>query len=198
MSRMRRATITRKTNETEITVAVGLDGAGAARVATGIGFFDHMLEQVARHSGIDLEIAAKGDLHIDMHHTVEDTGIALGQAMREALGERKGIGRYGDVHLPMDETLTRVALDVSGRPFLVFKAEFPASKIGEFDTELVREFFQAFAMNAGITLHVETLYGANSHHIAESCFKGLARALRAGIAIDARRKDEIPSTKGSL
>jgi imidazoleglycerol-phosphate dehydratase len=195
---MRRATITRKTNETEISVSVGLDGAGTARVATGLGFFDHMLEQVARHSGIDLEIAAKGDLHIDMHHTVEDTGIALGQAVRQALGDRKGIGRYADVHLPMDETLTRVAIDVSGRPFLVFKAEFTAPKIGDFDTELVREFFQAFAMNAGITLHVETLYGANSHHIAESCFKGLARALRAAIAIDARRKDEIPSTKGSL
>jgi imidazoleglycerol-phosphate dehydratase len=195
---MRRATITRKTNETEISVSVGLDGAGTARVATGVGFFDHMLDQVARHSGIDLEIAAKGDLHIDMHHTVEDTGIALGQAVRQALGDRKGIGRYADVHLPMDETLTRVAMDVSGRPFLVFKADFTAPKIGDFDTELVREFFQAFAMNAGITLHVETLYGANSHHIAESCFKGLARALRAAIAIDARRKDEIPSTKGSL
>jgi imidazoleglycerol-phosphate dehydratase len=195
---MRRATITRKTNETEITVSVGLDGAGTARVATGVGFFDHMLDQVARHSGIDLEISVKGDLHIDMHHTVEDTGIALGQAVRQALGDRKGIGRYADVHLPMDETLTRVAMDVSGRPFLVFKADFTAPKIGDFDTELVREFFQAFAMNAGITLHVETLYGANSHHIAESCFKGLARALRAAIAIDARRKDEIPSTKGSL
>jgi imidazoleglycerol-phosphate dehydratase len=195
---MRRATITRKTNETEITVTIGLDGGGSTRVATGIGFFDHMLEQVARHSGMDIDIAAKGDLHIDMHHTVEDTGIALGQAVRQALGERKGIGRYADVHLPMDETLTRVALDVSGRPFLVFKSNFPAPKIGEFDTELVREFFQAFAMNAGITLHVETLYGANSHHIAESCFKGLARALRIAIAIDARRKDEIPSTKGSL
>ena len=195
---MRRATITRKTNETEITVSVGLDGAGTARVSTGIGFFDHMLEQVARHSGIDLEISAKGDLHIDMHHTVEDTGIALGQAVRQALGDRKGIGRYADVHLPMDETLTRIAIDVSGRPFLVFKAEFTAPKIGDFDTELVREFFQAFAMNAGITLHVETLYGANSHHIAESCFKGLARALRAAIAVDVQRKDEIPSTKGSL
>jgi imidazoleglycerol-phosphate dehydratase len=195
---MRRATITRKTNETEITVSVGLDGGGPARVSTGIGFFDHMLEQVARHSGIGLEVAASGDRHIDMHHTVEDTGIALGQAIRQALGDRKGIGRYADVHLPMDETLTRVAIDVSGRPFLVFKAEFTAPKIGDFDTELVREFFQAFAMNAGITLHVETLYGANSHHIAESCFKGLARALRAAIAIDARRKDEIPSTKGTL
>ena len=195
---MRRATITRKTNETEITVSVNLDGAGTARVSTGIGFFDHMLEQVARHSGIALEISATGDLHIDMHHTVEDTGIALGQAVRQALGDRKGIGRYADVHLPMDETLTRVAIDVSGRPFLVFKAEFTAPKIGEFDTELVREFFQAFAMNAGITLHVETLYGANSHHIAESCFKGLARVLRAAIAVDERRKDEIPSTKGSL
>jgi imidazoleglycerol-phosphate dehydratase len=195
---MRRATITRKTSETEITVSVGLDGAGTARVSTGVGFFDHMLEQVARHSGIDLEITASGDLHIDMHHTVEDTGIALGQAIRQALGDRKGIGRYADVHLPMDETLTRVAIDVSGRPFLVFRAEFTAPKIGDFDTELVREFFQAFAINAGITLHVETLYGANSHHIAESCFKGLARALRVAIAIDARRKDEIPSTKGAL
>jgi imidazoleglycerol-phosphate dehydratase len=195
---MRRATIMRKTNETEITVTVALDGGGTARVATGIGFFDHMLEQVARHSGIDLEIAGKGDLHIDMHHTVEDTGIALGQAVRKALGERKGIARYADVHLPMDETLTRVAIDLSGRPFLVFKSDFPAPKIGEFDTELVREFFQAFAINAAITLHVETLYGANSHHIAESCFKGLARALRAAIAVDVRRKDEIPSTKGSL
>ncbi len=195
---MRRATITRKTNETEITVTVALDGGGIARVRTGIGFFDHMLEQVARHSGIDLDVEAKGDLHIDMHHTVEDTGIGLGQAIRQALGERKGITRYADALLPMDETLTRVAIDVSGRPFLVFKSEFPTPKIGDFDTELVREFFQAFAMNAGITLHVETLYGANSHHIAESCFKGLARALRAAIAIDARRKDEIPSTKGSL
>ena len=195
---MRRATITRKTTETEITATVDLDGVGSAHVATAIGFFDHMLEQVARHSGIDVEISAKGDLHIDMHHTVEDTGIALGQAVRQALGERRGIGRYGDVHLPMDETLTRVTLDVSGRPFLVFKANFPAARIGEFDTELVREFFQAFAMNAGITLHVETLYGANSHHIAESCFKGLARALRAAIVIDERRRDEIPSTKGSL
>jgi imidazoleglycerol-phosphate dehydratase len=195
---MRRATITRKTNETEITVSVGLDGTGTSRVATGIGFFDHMLEQVARHSGIDLEIKAKGDLHIDMHHTVEDTGIALGHALREALGERKGIGRYADLHLPMDETLTRVAIDVSGRPFLVFKSDFPTPKIGEFDTELVREFLQAFAMNAGITLHLQTLYGANSHHIAESCFKGLARALRVAIAVDERRKDEIPSTKGTL
>jgi len=195
---MRRATITRKTNETEITVNVGLDGAGTARMSTGIGFFDHMLDQIARHSGIDLEVKAKGDIHIDMHHTVEDTGIALGQAVREALGERKGIGRYADVHLPMDETLTRVAIDISGRPFLVFRSEFTAPKIGDFDTELVREFFQAFAMNAGITLHIETLYGANSHHIAESCFKGVARALRAAIAIDERRKGEIPSTKGSL
>ncbi len=195
---MRRATITRKTNETEITVNVGLDGAGTARISTGIGFFDHMLDQIARHSGIDLEVKAKGDIHIDMHHTVEDTGIALGQAVREALGELKGIGRYADVHLPMDETLTRVAIDISGRPFLVFRSEFTAPKIGDFDTELVREFFQAFAMNAGITLHIETLYGANSHHIAESCFKGVARALRAAIAIDERRKGEIPSTKGSL
>jgi imidazoleglycerol-phosphate dehydratase len=195
---MRSATITRKTKETDISVSVTLDGSGAAKVATGIGFFDHMLDQIARHSLIDLDIAAKGDLHIDQHHTVEDTGIALGQAIREALGDMKGIARYADVHLPMDETLTRVALDISGRPFLVFRAAFTQPKVGGFDTELVREFFQAFAMHAGVTLHVETLYGVNNHHIAESCFKGLARALGLAVAIDARQKDRVPSTKGSL
>lgn len=195
---MRRATITRKTKETDVSVSVNLDGTGAARIATGVGFFDHMLEQVARHSLIDLDIAARGDLHIDQHHTVEDTGIALGQAVRAALGDMKGVTRYADAHLAMDETLTRVALDISGRPFLVFRTTFSNAKIGEFDTELVREFFQAFAMNAGITLHVETLYGANNHHIAESSFKGLARALGAAVAIDPRQRDRVPSTKGTL
>ena len=195
---MRRATITRKTKETDVSVSVNLDGTGAARIATGVGFFDHMLEQVARHSLIDLDIAARGDLHIDQHHTVEDTGIALGQAVRAALGDMKGVTRYADAHLAMDETLTRVALDISGRPFLVFRTTFTNAKIGEFDTELVREFFQAFAMNAGITLHVETLYGANNHHIAESSFKGLARALGAAVAIDPRQRDRVPSTKGTL
>jgi imidazoleglycerol-phosphate dehydratase len=195
---MRRATVTRKTKETELDVSVDLDGTGTARVATGIGFFDHMLEQLARHSLIDLDIAAKGDLHIDFHHTVEDTGLALGQAIRRALGDLAGITRYADVHLPMDETLTRVAIDVSGRPFLVFKSVFQRAKIGEFDTQLVREFFQAFAMSAGMTIHVETLYGANDHHIAESCFKGLARALKQAISIDPRQQDRVPSTKGTL
>lgn len=195
---MRKAFISRKTKETAIEVRVDLDGTGRATIATGIGFFDHMLEQVARHSLIDIEITAKGDLHIDPHHTVEDTGIALGQALRQALGEARGINRFADVHLPMDETLTRVAIDLSGRPFVVFRARFTRAKIGSFDTELVREFFQALATHVGMNLHVETLYGENSHHIAESAFKGLARALRAAVAIDARQSGEIPSTKGSL
>jgi imidazoleglycerol-phosphate dehydratase len=195
---MRSATISRKTKETAIEVKLDLDGTGAAKISTGVGFFDHMLEQLARHSLIDLAITAKGDLHIDQHHTVEDTGIALGQALRKALGEMAGIVRFADVLLPMDETLTRVAVDVSGRPFLVFKSTFPRPKIGEFDTELVREFFQALATNAAITLHVETLYGENAHHICESAFKGVARALRAAVALDARQKGRIPSTKGSL
>jgi imidazoleglycerol-phosphate dehydratase len=195
---MRAAKISRKTKETEIDASVNLDGTGAAKISTGIGFFDHMLEQLSRHSLIDIAISAKGDLHIDQHHTVEDVGIALGQAVRQALGDRAGIARYADALLPMDETLTRVAIDVSGRPFLVFRTEFPRAKIGEFDAELVREFFQAFAMNAGITLHVETLYGANAHHISESCFKGLARALRLAVALDPRQNGAIPSTKGSL
>lgn len=197
-SNMRTATLSRKTRETEIRVSVKLDGSGLATVSTGIGFFDHMLDQIARHSLIDLEVEAKGDLHIDQHHTVEDIGIVLGQAFRQALGDMRGIVRYADVLLPMDETLTRVAVDVSGRPFLVFKTAFHHEKIGEFDTDLVREFFQAFSMNAAITLHVETLYGINDHHIAESCFKGLARTLGASIAIDPRQKNQIPSTKGSL
>ena len=195
---MRKASVSRTTKETDITVSVDLDGAGTADVATGVGFFDHMLDQIARHGMIDLTVKATGDLHIDDHHTVEDVGIALGQAVRKALGDMKGITRYADLHLAMDEALTRVAIDVSGRPFLVFRTSFPREKIGTFDTELVREFFQAFAMNAGITLHVETLYGDNAHHIAESCFKGLARALRAAFAIDPRRAGEIPSTKGVL
>lgn len=195
---MRTATIKRKTKETDIEVSVNLDGTGVSNIATGIGFFDHMLDLLARHSRIDLTVKAVGDLHIDYHHTTEDTGIALGQAIKQALGNMAGITRYAGVHMPMDATLSRVVIDISGRPVLVFKVDFPRDKIGEFDTELVREWFQAFAMNAGVTLHVETLYGDNSHHIAESCFKGLARALRTAVAIDPKTVGEIPSTKGSL
>jgi len=195
---MRTATISRKTNETEITCTVNLDGSGSYDVKTGVGFFDHMMEQLARHSLIDIELKAKGDLHIDFHHTVEDSGIALGQAVAKALGDRKGIRRYASCDLPMDETLTRVAIDVSGRPFLVFRCEYPRDKIGDFDTELVREWFQAFAMNAGITLHLENAVGGNAHHIAESSFKALARSLRDALEIDPRQKDRIPSTKGTL
>jgi imidazoleglycerol-phosphate dehydratase len=195
---MRRASLSRETGETKISVAINLDGTGQTDVATGIGFFDHMLTLLGRHSLIDLTIKAEGDLHVDFHHTVEDVGIALGQALRQALGDKTGIVRYADCLLPMDETLTRVALDVSGRPFLVFKSAYPTPKVGEFDCELVREWFQAFAMQAGLTLHVETLYGDNSHHIAESCFKGLARVLRQALSIDARARDRVPSTKGTL
>jgi imidazoleglycerol-phosphate dehydratase len=195
---MRRAEVKRSTKETSIAVALDLDGSGAATIATGIGFLDHMLDLLARHSRIDLAVTAAGDLHIDHHHTTEDVGIALGQAVRQALGDMRGITRYADVHVPMDEALTRVAIDISGRPFLVFRVKFAHDKIGTFDTELVNEWFQAFAVNAGITLHVETLYGHNDHHISESCFKGLARALRAAVAIDPHGKDEVPSTKGSL
>jgi imidazoleglycerol-phosphate dehydratase len=195
---MRTGAVKRKTKETDIEVAVDLDGTGASAVATGIGFLDHMLDLLARHSRIDIRVKALGDLHIDQHHTTEDTGIALGQAVRQALGDMKGITRYSDVHVPMDEALTRVAIDISGRPFLVFRVAFGRDKVGAFDTELVHEWFQAFAMNAGITLHVETLYGANDHHIAESCFKALARALRGAVAIDARAAGEVPSTKGVL
>jgi imidazoleglycerol-phosphate dehydratase len=194
----RQAEITRKTKETDISVKITVDGTGASRISTGIGFFDHMLDQLSRHSLMDIEIEAKGDLHIDQHHTVEDVGIALGQALRKALGDLRGIVRYADVHLPMDETLTRVAVDISGRPFLVFRTEFQRDRIGEFDVELVREFFQAFAQNAAITLHIETLYGINSHHIAETCFKGVARALGLALAVDPRQRDRIPSTKGAL
>ena len=195
---MRTATIARKTNETAITVTVDLDGTGRGGMASGIGFFDHMLDQLARHSLLDISVDAEGDRHVDDHHTVEDVGIALGQAIREALGDRAGITRYADALLPMDECLTRAAIDVSGRPFLVFRTEFAREKIGTFDTELVREFFQALAMNAGITLHVETLYGTNAHHVAESCFKAVARALRIAVALDPRQNGAIPSTKGSL
>jgi imidazoleglycerol-phosphate dehydratase len=195
---MRTGKVTRATKETEVTLSVNLDGSGRAEVATGIGFLDHMLDLLARHSRIDIVVKAKGDLHVDHHHTTEDVGIVLGQAVKKALGDMRGISRYADVHMPMDETLSRVAIDISGRPVLVFRVEFPRDKIGEFDVDLVREFFQAFATNAGVTLHVETLYGDNSHHVAESCFKGLARALRAAVAVDPAATGEVPSTKGSL
>ncbi len=195
---MRAASVSRRTNETDVQVSVALDGTGRAEVSTGVGFLDHMLELLARHALFDLEVKVAGDLHVDQHHTVEDSGIALGQAFLQALGDKRGVTRYAGLHLPMDETLTRVAVDISGRPFLVFRTRFPTEKIGAFDTELVREWFQAFAMNAGITLHVETLYGENSHHIAESCFKGLARALREAVAVDHREGDRVPSTKGTL
>src|SRR6516162_4841142 len=185
-ARMRKASVKRTTKETAVEVVIDLDGEGRSSIATGIGFLDHMLDLLARHSRIDIEVKAKGDLHIDHHHTTEDVGIALGQAVKQSLGDMKGITRYADVHLPMDEALTRVALDISGRPFLVFRVDFVRAKIGAFDTALVQEWFQAFAMNAGVTLHVATLYGSNDHHIAESCFKGLARALRAAVAIDPR------------
>ena len=194
----RSATIERKTKETEITVTVDLDGTGRSQISTGVGFFDHMLDQLARHSLIDMTIEAKGDLHIDDHHTVEDTGIAIGQAIASALGERRGIARYASIDLAMDETLTKAAIDVSGRPFLVWNVVFSAPKIGTFDTELVREFFQALAQNAGITLHVLNHYGVNNHHIAETCFKAVARVLRMAVEPDARQAGMIPSTKGTL
>ena len=195
---MRKAAIKRVTKETEVEVDLDLDGRGTSSISTGIGFLDHMLDLLARHSRMDVVVKAKGDLHIDHHHTTEDVGIAFGQAVKQALGDMKGITRYADVHVPMDETLTRVAVDVSGRPYLVWKVALPTSKIGDMDTELFREWFQAFAQNCGITLHVETLYGANSHHIAETCFKGLARALREAVAIDPRQAGRVPSTKGTL
>ena len=194
----RQASVERKTRETEIRATVDLDGTGAYDIETGIGFLDHMLEQLARHSLIDIALYAKGDVHIDFHHTTEDTGIVLGQAIAKALGDKQGIARYADVHLAMDETLTRVAIDVSGRPHLVWKPAFSRPKVGEMDTELFREWFQAFAQNAGVTLHVTTLYGENNHHIAETCYKGLARALRQAIALDPRQSGRVPSTKGTL
>ncbi|WP_375461899.1 imidazoleglycerol-phosphate dehydratase HisB [uncultured Enterovirga sp.] len=195
---MRAASVSRRTRETDVTLSVALDGTGDCTVSTGIGFLDHMLELFARHALIDLSCKVEGDLQVDDHHTAEDTGIALGEAVRKALGDKSGVARYASLDLPMDETLTRVAIDLSGRPFLVFRTVFPTEKVGTFDTELVREFFQAFAMNAGVTLHVETFYGSNSHHIAESCFKGLARALRQASALDAREGGRVPSTKGNL
>ena len=194
----RTAKINRQTKETRIEATIDLDGTGEFDVATGIGFLDHMIEQLARHSLIDITLKAEGDLHIDFHHTTEDCGIVLGQALAQALGERRGITRFADCHLAMDETLTRAAIDVSGRPFLVWDVAFPTQKVGDMDTELFREWFEAFAQNAGITLHVATLYGVNSHHIAETCFKALARTLRTAIEIDARQGDRVPSTKGSL
>ena len=195
---MREASIARKTTETEIDVRLSLDGEGRYSVSTGIGFLDHMLEQLARHGLVDLDLAAKGDLHIDAHHTTEDTGIAVGQAVSAALGDRKGIRRYGHAYVPMDEALVRVALDLSNRPYLIWHVDLPAQKLGSMDTELFREWFQAFAQHAGATLHVECLYGTNTHHIVEACFKALARALRLAAEIDPRRSDAVPSTKGSL
>ena len=195
---MRQASIERDTKETAISASVDLDGSGRYEISTGIGFLDHMLEQLSRHSLIDITVKAKGDLHIDYHHTTEDTGIVLGQAVAQALGDRVGITRYGEASIPMDETLTRVTLDASNRPYLIWKVEFSRDKLGTMDTELFKEWFQAFAQNAGLTLHVETLYGTNNHHIVESCYKALARALRAAIEIDPRKADQIPSTKGKL
>ncbi|MSP49751.1 MAG: imidazoleglycerol-phosphate dehydratase HisB [Alphaproteobacteria bacterium] len=195
---MRQATVERKTRETQIRATVGLDGSGVYKVATGIGFLDHMLEQLSRHSLIDLEVEAKGDLHIDFHHTTEDTGIAVGQAVSKALGDRGGIVRYGSAMIPMDETMTRVSLDASNRPYLIWKVQFSKPKLGEMDTELFKEWFQAFAQAAGLTLHIENLYGENNHHIVESCYKGLARALRQAIEIDPRQTGRVPSTKGTL
>ncbi|MGY2733466.1 imidazoleglycerol-phosphate dehydratase HisB [Sphingomonas sp. UYP23] len=195
---MRTATISRRTSETSIDVSVNLDGTGAFQISTGIGFFDHMLEQLSRHSLIDLDVKTVGDLHIDQHHTVEDTGLAIGAAILEALGEKRGIRRYADAHSPMDETLTRVAIDISGRPYLVWKTEFSQKRLGEMDTEMFEHFFHSFAQTAGITLHIETLYGSNNHHIAEAAFKGVARALREAVELDSRKAGVIPSTKGTL
>jgi imidazoleglycerol-phosphate dehydratase len=195
---MRQGSIARNTNETSISVTVNLDGSGRYSVSTGVGFLDHMLEQLSRHSLMDLTVEAKGDLHIDAHHTTEDVGIAIGQAVTQALGDRKGIRRYGSAYVPMDEALTRVALDLSNRPYLIWKVSFGRDKLGTMDTELFKEWFQAFAQAAGVTLHVESLYGDNDHHIVESCFKALARALRDAMEIDPRKADAVPSTKGTL
>jgi imidazoleglycerol-phosphate dehydratase len=195
---MRTATVERKTRETEIAVSLDLDGAGDCDIDTGIGFLDHMLESFARHSMIDLKVRAQGDLHVDFHHTVEDTAIVIGQAVKKALGDLAGITRFGSATIPMDEALTRVAVDVSNRPYLVWRVEILRPKLGEMDTELFKEWFQAFAQNAGICLHIENLYGQNSHHIVETCFKGLARALREAVAPDERLDGEVASTKGVL
>jgi imidazoleglycerol-phosphate dehydratase len=194
----RRAQVTRTTNETSVSVAINVDGTGKSQISTGVGFFDHMLDQLSRHSLIDMEISVKGDLHVDDHHTVEDTGIAIGQALAKALGDRKGITRYASLDLVMDETMTKAGVDLSGRPFLVWNVTFSAPKIGSFDTELVREFFQALAQHAGMTLHVMNHYGANNHHIAETCFKAVARTLRTATEIDPRQAGRVPSTKGTL
>ena len=195
---MRQASVERNTKETKISGTVGIDGEGRYDVATGIGFLDHMLEQLSKHSLIDLTLRADGDLHIDYHHTTEDSGYVVGEALIKALGDRKGIERYGNAYIPMDETRTRVSIDLSGRPYLVWKVNFTRPKLGDFDTELFKEWFAAFAQSAGATLHVENLYGENNHHIAESCFKGLARALKAAVTLDPRKADQIPSTKGTL
>lgn len=195
---MRTAAVERNTNETQISVELNLDGSGQYDVESGIGFLDHMLEQLSRHSLMDLKLRCSGDLHIDGHHTTEDCGIAIGMAVKKALGDLKGITRYASAYLPMDETLSRAAMDISGRPFLVWNVKFPREKIGEMDTELFEEFFRAFAFAAGMTLHVENLYGVNSHHIIESCFKAVARSLRGATEIDARKADAVPSTKGTL
>jgi len=195
---MRTAEIHRKTGETSIDVAVNLDGTGTYAISTGIGFLDHMLEQLSRHSLIDISVQAVGDLHVDQHHTTEDTGIAIGEAVAKALGDKKGITRFGSVYSPMDETLTRVSLDISGRPYFVWKAEFSQPRLGEWDTELIEHWFHSFGQSAGLTLHIENLYGTNNHHIVESCYKGLARALRQAVEIDPRKADSIPSTKGIL
>jgi imidazoleglycerol-phosphate dehydratase len=195
---MRKASVKRETKETSIEAEIDLDGQGRSDIRSGIGFLDHMLDQLARHSLIDIRLQAKGDLHIDFHHTTEDTGIVLGEAVAKALGDRRGIARWGEATVPMDETLTRVALDASNRPYLIWKVAFSKPKLGEMDTELFKEWFQAFAQNAGLTLHIENLYGENNHHIVESCFKGLARALRAAVAVDPRKAGEVPSTKGVL
>lgn len=194
----RTATVERKTKETSIKATVNLDGTGRYKVSTGIGFLDHMLEQLSRHSLIDIDLEARGDLHIDFHHTTEDTGIVIGEAVSKALGNRAGIKRYGDAMIPMDETLTRVALDASNRPYLIWKVAFSRAKLGEMDTELFKEWFQAFAQSAGLTLHIENIYGENNHHIVESCYKGVARALRQAVELDPRKLGEVPSTKGTL
>ncbi len=195
---MRQARVERLTKETRVTAVINIDGAGVYDVKTGIGFLDHMMEQLSRHSLIDLTLRAEGDLHIDFHHTTEDTGIVVGEAIAKAIGDRRGIMRYGDALIPMDETLTRIALDASNRPYLIWKVNFSRPKLGDMDTELFKEWFQAFAQAAGVTLHIETLYGENNHHIVESCYKGLARALRQALTIDPRKADAVPSTKGTL
>ena len=195
---MRQTSLTRTTAETDITVEINLDGTGSYDNETGVGFFDHMLDQLARHALIDMKVRAKGDLHVDDHHTVEDVGIALGQALSKAMGDKRGIRRYGACLLPMDDALVRTALDLSARPFLIWNVDLPTDRIGTFDTELVREFFQAFSTHGGITLHVDMLHGLNSHHIAEACFKSVARALRDALEVDPRKADAIPSTKGAL